>query len=414
MFDFPYRQIMAELPTLAAAGFGAIQISPPQLSNGDAWWGRYQPLDYRVVDGPLGDETALRALVSAARQRNIRINADLVLNHMANLGRNFDLNYPPGWVRERYGVGGLFSPWDFHDPYCIVDWNDPGHVRYGRLCGGGDDPGLPDLRQDSPWALQVHRDFLRKLNDIGIEGYRVDAVKHMEPGYFNALFTPELVGNRHVYGEVIADRFTFDRDLEVYLRSTDMGFMDFPLHETLRSALKPGGDLRSLVNPVSFKGALAWDRSVAFSVNHDIPNNDGFRYMILDPADERLANVFILGRAEGVPHMFSDRGVAGGLREDRWKNAHRSPELAKMLTFHNAMLGQPQSVVFADECVFILRRGNQGLVTLNKCGENWVGWFDVGQQGRFQDTLSGASFEHRGWTEISIPARGARMLRKAE
>jgi alpha-amylase len=412
MFDIPFRLIESELPVIAAAGFGAIQISPPQLSNGDAWWGRYQPLDYRIIDSPLGNEADLRSLVKRAALFGIRINADLVLNHMANLGKDHDGFFPPKWVKEKYGVGGLFGPQDFHMPFCIRNWSNPEEVRIGRLCGGGDDPGLPDLRLDNDWVLRQQKAFIAKLNDIGIQGYRVDAVKHMDADYLSRLFTPDLVRGRHVYGEVIAFRSSFDTDLDPYLRKTSMGYMDFPLQETIREALKPQGSLEALVDPVKTKGALAFDRAVTFVVNHDIPNNEGFRYMIMDEVDEALGYAFVLGRADGVPHIMSDRGKAGGLRDDRWKMAHRRKDIGAMVRFHNAVHGSSQRFLVADRCVLIWDRGTQGLVGINKCGEAFRARVSTQVEGQAIDVLTGNEAPLGGNTELNIPPRSAVMYLK--
>ena len=246
-FNVPFRTIEAELPGIESAGFGAIQISPPQLSNGGAWWGRYQPIDYRVIDGPLGDEADLRRLVQVASGRGLRVVADLVLNHMANLGPGFDLSYPPQWARQKYNVQPFFSAQDFHPPFCIRNYGNLDEARRGRICGGGGDTGLPDLNQESNYVISVQRDYIAKLNDIGIKGYRVDAVKHMTTQAMNRIFTPDLVGGKLVYGEVIATQNSFGNELEPYLRETRLSYQDFPLQERIRAAF--GVSTRSRVSP---------------------------------------------------------------------------------------------------------------------------------------------------------------------
>lgn len=411
MFNYPFKAIRADLPQIAANGYGRIQISPPQLSNGGPWWGRYQPVDYRVIDGPLGNEAELKLLIDEAAKYKIDIVADLVLNHMANFGGDFDLNYPPQAARQQYGVGGLFSPWDFHSRFCIGNYNNPGEVRYGRLCGGGGDAGLPDLNTESDYVLGVHRQYVDKLNKLGVKGYRVDAVKHMPPEYMNKVFTPDLVGTRLVFGEVIANEFSFDRDLEEYLRVTRIGYMDFPLQETLRRAFGIGGSLQELINPVVAKRALAWDRAVTFVVNHDIPNNDGFRYMILDPQDETLSYAFLLGRDGGVPQVYSDLGQADGLVDNRWRRAHDRADLGAMVRFHNQMLGQGMVFQASSPCFLLFSRGIEGIVGVNKCGEEAAPWIKVGEGGRFRDALSTRTLESsNGWYQVRVPGRSAVMF----
>ena len=412
MFNVPFDVIRSELDEIAKNGYGAIQISPPQLSNGAPWWGRYQPLDYRIIDSPLGNENQLQELIREAHKRGIKIYADLVLNHMANLGAFHDGKYPPQWAQEKYGVNGLFSPQDFNPSFCIQNWTNAEEVRRGRLCGGGSDTGLPDLRQDSDWVLGVHRNFISKLNALGIDGYRIDAVKHMEPSYFAKLFDGGLGANKFIYGEVIAFKENF-QDIETYLRLTPMSFMDFPMQGTLRSAFSPEGGLQSLVNPVSEKGALAWDRAVTFAVNHDLPNNEGFRSMILDRQDEFLSLVYLSTRSEGIPHHMSDLGLSDGLTTDRWKHSHRNKTLAKVLKFRNEVHPAGQKFLWTDKCSLVYERADKGLVGINKCGFEVVQTVQTRVRGQVEDLLTGnqqAVTENGVNFKVAIPGRGAVVL----
>lgn len=233
----------------------------------------------------------------------------------------------------------------------------------------------------------------------------------MEEAYFSQLFTDDITEGMFIFGEVIADSGSFDRDLGPYLSTTSMDFMDFPLQATIRQAFGFGGSLRSLENPVFSKGALAGDRAITFTVNHDIPNNDGFRFMILDPVDEDLAYTYILGRADGAPHIYSDLGIEDGLREDRWKMAHRDQELWPKIHFRNLVNGTGQETLFINDCIYAFRRGDRALVGINKCGEPFQINVDLGlTSGSYinmlnQNQISVAS----GNQTISIGARSSVM-----
>src|SRR3712207_2390049 len=58
LFDWPFTKIEAAIPKLRALGYSHVHVSPPQQSNGQIpeWWGRYQPVDFSVIAGPLGNE----------------------------------------------------------------------------------------------------------------------------------------------------------------------------------------------------------------------------------------------------------------------------------------------------------------------------------------------------------------------
>lgn len=63
------------------------------------------------------------------------------------------------------------------NPSCqITDWSNPIQVRNCELLG------LPDLNQGHEWVRTKIADFLNHLIDLGVAGFRVDAMKHMWPG----------------------------------------------------------------------------------------------------------------------------------------------------------------------------------------------------------------------------------------
>jgi alpha-amylase len=414
LFNWPFAKIKAEIPQLAEAGYGQILVSPPNLSiQSDQWWGRYQPVDYRLIAGPLGNEFDFRSMIQEAHRHGMKIIVDVVLNHTAN--ESSTLPSEAQQLNQKFGP--LFTADDYHPAFCISNYNDAYQVRNGRLCGGPGDKGLPDLNQRSPRVLKVQREFLKTLHDMGADGYRLDAVKHMEPGYFKELLTPDLVQGKFIFGEIIADQSSYDRDMSPYMNETSMAFYDFPLRSTIQQAFAFGGSLGSLLDPgiVAAKKALPSARSVAFVINHDIPNNDGFRSMILDPVDEQLAYAYLMGRAEGIPFVFSDLGKAGGggIRDDRWAYAHRSAGLKAMIAFHNKLRGQDMKVLHRDDCRLVFQRGDKGLVGINKCGETFT--FPVPALGRTGQTLLDVLSQTRmnlsgGSVDLRIPARTAVMI----
>jgi alpha-amylase len=416
LFNYPFSLIEQELPEIAETGFKYIQISPPQLSRGDLeWYGRYQPLDYRIIDGPLGDERALRRLIKEAGKLQIGVIVDVVLNHMADLGDEYDLVYPPLWVQEKYEVGELFDKNNFHPAFCIKNYNDPNEVRKGRMCKPSKNTGgLPDLDLDQPYVEEVHKTYLENLIEMGAAGFRFDAAKHMELEYFQSLLSGGLANGKFLFAEIIADRNSYDRDLAPYLRHTNLKLMDFPLQKTMKDAFSWNGDLRLLLAGEEHRASLPGERSVSFVINHDIPNNDQFQYLILDPIDEKLAHIFMFARSGGVPHVYSDLGKHDRLKSDRWFFYHRKPVIRAGVKFHNLTQSASEKIIFANNCAIVIKRGVEGIATINKCSHDIRVRLKTPLQVPYVDLLSNAYLNTHNSQELVIPGRSGQLFVRAQ
>src|SRR5262249_55727617 len=146
---------LAELKSL---GYTALQVSPPAKSIDDPiWYGRYQPIDLSIIEGPLGDETELKSLVEHAHAKGLKVLADVVLNHMADKKHvGGQLSYPQ------------FDRGDFHfpnDDHCMSNYRDRREVTTYWLCDAN--AHLPDLDTSSQKVRSIHKTFLRKLLGLG-------------------------------------------------------------------------------------------------------------------------------------------------------------------------------------------------------------------------------------------------------
>ncbi len=109
-FDQPYLAVEAYVCELQNQGYSHIQIAPAQKSNpSERWWGRYQPIDYTVIEG-MGSENDLKTLIDKAHACGVKVIADVVFNHMANMPEYRDLNFP-GISKE-----------NFH-PHCPINYS---------------------------------------------------------------------------------------------------------------------------------------------------------------------------------------------------------------------------------------------------------------------------------------------------
>ena len=383
-FNWPYATVEARAAQIQAAGFRMVMVAPAYRSEGGAWWARYQPQDYRVIDHPLGDTDDFASMVQALQERGIGVYADVVLNHMANeAAQRPDLDYPGSRILGVYAgdsayyagirlfgdlAGNVLSASDFGPANCISDYADVHQVQNWRICGGGGDPGLPDL-VGNDWVVSQQQAYLRALKGLGVRGFRIDAAKHMSFAHMNRVLTADIKSGTHVFGEVIttggAGSVDYDRFLAPYLQNTDHAAYDFPLFTSIRTAFAPGGSMDLLVDPGAYGQALPGARAISFAVTHDIPNNAGFRYAILDPVDETLAYAYLFGRDGGVPMVYSDNNESG---DGRWVDAYLRDDLRRMIGFHNGVQGSDMQVLSYGACHIVFRRGDLGIVGINKCG----------------------------------------------
>ncbi|KAJ4444270.1 hypothetical protein ANN_06062 [Periplaneta americana] len=181
LFEWRFDDIADECENfLAPHGYAGVQTSPVHeylivTSVDRPWWERYQPMSYRIISRS-GDETAFRDMVRRCNAVGVRIYVDVLLNHMTG---NWDNAVGTGGsTADTYNYSYPGVPFDhshFH-PYCILnDYNSPEIVRNCELSG------LHDLDQSQDYVREKLIDFLNRLVDAGVAGFRVDAAKHVWP-----------------------------------------------------------------------------------------------------------------------------------------------------------------------------------------------------------------------------------------
>ena len=340
-FDQPFSDVTGFVCDLPGQGYTHVQISPAQKSNPtDQWWGRYQPVDYKVIEGK-GSEAELKSLVGKAHSCGMKVIADVVFNHMANMDEYRDLNFP-----------GMTK--DFFHKKCDINYSD-GNRTTEMDCWLG---GLPDLDQDKTQVQALQKGHLKKLLKIGIDGFRFDAAKHMPPRIVQSYIdyiNHESGGKTWNYLEVIEDGDTKAEDYNNIAAVTD-----FLLYGSMKDAFSYGGDLRQLRVPHAVKDS----RSVTFGRNHDTIRE--LNQAAINPYDDRsdsyLATSYVLAREGGTPLILN------------WDNMD-SPQIRYGVKFRQIMAqrraagGTVKENVLAavdSPTVLMMERGSEGFFVVNK------------------------------------------------
>ena len=189
LFQWRINDIIPELKTIKDQGFDAIQISPIQgtKDSGMEWWKLYQPINLKIGNEQIGSKKDLINLIQEARKYNIRIIVDIVLRHVAG-----DETYP---LKPHRNVDPELLPY-LAEPIDAVNI-DNDRWQCTRRC-----TGMPMLNYDDSNLMKLYRRFLDELVFIGVDGFRLDQLKHYalpeEGGK-----TLELFSRYNMYGEAL-------------------------------------------------------------------------------------------------------------------------------------------------------------------------------------------------------------------
>ncbi|HEY0821923.1 MAG TPA: alpha-amylase family glycosyl hydrolase [Rhizobacter sp.] len=183
----------------------------------------YYALDYTVLDQAMGTPDDLREMVDTAHAQGIRILFDVVMNHPGYLDLQTarDVGLKVLWPGSEKATLGNYHSFIDYNNFAFGDWWGRDWVRAGLpgyLDGGRDEftkqlAYLPDFRTESPAHVKLPR-FLRDkpgtrarelpettvrgylvawltqwVRGYGIDGFRADTVKHVEPAAWAELKT---------------------------------------------------------------------------------------------------------------------------------------------------------------------------------------------------------------------------------
>lgn len=341
----------------------------------------YWITDFTDVDPHLGTRADFRRLVDAAHARGLKVILDIVINHTADVIRYRECPQSPCAYRSeaqfpyqrRGGVSGaainagflgdgdgtaanfarLTRPDYAYTPYLppgdehakTPDWLNDVTLYHNRgdmpakpsaeALTHGDFSGLDDVMTENPRVVAGFIDvYTRWIADFGIDGYRIDTARHVDPAFWRA-FVPAVLDfarahgrpNFHIFGEA------FDADPAVLARHTRVdklpAVLDFAFQAAALDVLSgdqgPARLARAFAADADYEGGeAAAGRLPTFLDNHDT-GRIGWLISTRRKGigrDELLARVE-LGHAlllfsRGVPVIYSgdEQGLIG-LGDDR-------------------------------------------------------------------------------------------------
>ncbi|WP_236240467.1 carbohydrate-binding module family 20 domain-containing protein [Streptomyces sp. CC228A] len=339
MFEWKFDSVAkACTDTLGPAGYGYVQVSPPQEHiQGSQWWTSYQPVSYKIA-GRLGDRAAFKSMIDTCHAAGVKVVADTVINHMA-AGDGVGTG---GSSYTKYDYPGIYSAADFDNCTTnVTDYQDRWNVQQCELVG------LSDLDTQESWPRQRIAAYMNDLLSLGVDGFRIDAAKHMPTDDLaaikaqltdpNAYWKQEAI---HGAGEAV--------DPGEYLQNGDV--QEFRYARGLKQAFQ-NDKLAHLNNFGEGWGFMSSGQSGVFVDNHDTERvGDTLSYK--SGSAYTLASVFMLAWPYGSPDVHSgyewsdkDAGPPNGGQvnacySDGWKCQHDWREIKSMVAFRNVARGQ--------------------------------------------------------------------------
>ncbi len=300
-----WQGIIDKLPYLANMGVGAIWISPPYQNinvpavyNGvdEAGYHGYWGMDFMVPEPHFGSWSAFDNLVSTAHSYGIKVIIDFAPNHT-----NPD---DTGIYGALYDNGTKLADYNndpngyFHHNGSISNWNNLYDVEYKNLFD------LADLAQENPNVDQYLKSAIDVWMSHGVDGVRLDAVKHMPAGWLKTFADHVYTNyNTFMFGEWADDSSATLWPEEVkFANTTGISLLNFNLNNAIRDVFANNANMSELDNTIN-QDANEFtypNQLVNFFDSHDEPrflsvNNNTSLY--------NDALVFELD-AQGIPDVY--------------------------------------------------------------------------------------------------------------
>ena len=281
----------------------------------------YDTTDYYAVNPQYGTNDDFKTLMTEAHKRGIKIILDLVINHTSNENAWFKdaVSNPASPYRDWY----IFSP-------TSPGWKTPWGAQAWWPTGKGDyyyaifDKSQPDLNFRNADVTKKMYDVSRFwLQDMGADGYRVDAAKHLiENGadqqntletkaWFRAweAYVRSIKPDAYTVGEINGS----DNQLKGWYPDMLDQYFEFGVAGGLLNAANAGNGSTLAFN-LSVAGNLtAYNRYAPFLTNHD--QDRAASVFKTDIAAKTKVAATLLLTMPGTPFIYygEEVGAAGGL-----------------------------------------------------------------------------------------------------
>jgi alpha-amylase len=381
-------------PQFREWGVTALWVPPPCKAAGGGFSSGYDLYDFYdlgskdqkgTVPTKWGHKRDLLKMIAVAHANGLDVYADIVVNHRSG-GSQSGYSYQNLVGSETTGRFTM-APWDFHPKNWHGDW-------YEAVAG------LADIAQEVPYVRDELFSWIRWFDrQTNVDGYRIDAVKHMDPKFTEGLMYQVQEGmgkNSFAVGELYDGN---PNVLQGWVNAAQRrsSVFDFTLFFQLLSMAHGNGyyDMRGLRN--RFQDSR---KSVTFCNNHDTFRRANGLHLF---QRANLAYAFIMA-APGYPSvywedLFDDSGKARG-----W--------MTNLIWIHHMLAKGAAIERWADSDLYVLEREGSLVAGYNDHTSEWKSaWVRTGfgPNVRLHDYASdvGDVWTNKdGWARIAVPPSG--------
>lgn len=306
--------LISKLDYLQSMGVTAIWVTP-LVDNVDTgvqggyhgYWGR----DFYSVDEHLGDWALVDELNAQTEARGIKLILDIALNHsnqsdeveFGNLLKEggFVTNFASGKGTWYHNNGQIADCGDTNPATtCNGEWDDPWSFRNKSLFN------LTDFNHGTngtnSLADQYLIDAALKWMDHGIDGFRIDAIKHIEPGFVNR-FSAAVKAKKadaYIFGEWYGAGSGDSLSMSFLNERRGSELLDFKLRDNIENAIAGNTTMTSLSTHIQSRPAA-------------MGNNESLQTIFLDNHDATRTSVYLQttgntnrGAGKGMTKAFAD------------------------------------------------------------------------------------------------------------
>jgi alpha-amylase len=342
-----FKGLTSKLDYFSELGIGGLWLMP--IMNSPSYH-KYDVTDYKSINPDYGTTDDFRKFIDEAHKRNIRVLVDLILNHTGSdhpwfqaaikdkksKYRNYYVWAKKDSIRDQIAKKQISFDSDNITQWHAVNGDTISEQYYGFFWSG-----MPDLNFDNPDVRAEFVDIGKFwLNDMKVDGFRLDAAKHIYPTdqapknhEFWVWFRNEMQKVKpdvYLVGEV----WSKAEDVAPYLKGIPALF-NFDLGYAITGAVQAGRDTTGLIR--EYKEIIDfYNRSTSDYIDATfLKNHDQNRILSELNGDEQKARMAasILMTLPGTPYIYYGEEIGmKGMKPDEfirepfiWDKDHKDP-----------------------------------------------------------------------------------------